>query len=90
MKKIPHGLLQVMSEEDSAAENWRKEKAKSARRLAAAERSAKAKQNAALNKLVAKARHVIKMWPTSRLAQALNELEAAIAEYERTKSGDKR
>ena len=90
MKKIPHGLLQAMSEEDRAAENWRKEKAKSARRLAAAERSAKAKQKTALNKLVVKAKHVIKMWPTSCLAQALNELEAAIAEYERTKSGDKR
>ena len=90
MKKIPYGLLQVTSEEDRAAENWRKEKAKAARRLAAAERASKAKQNAALNKLVANAKRVIKMWPTNCLAQAVNGLEAAIAEYECVKSGAKR
>ena len=90
MKKIPYALLQVMSEEDLAAENWRKEKAKSARRLAATERSAKAKQKTALGNLIAKAKRVIKMWPTNCLAQAVNGLEAAIAEYECVKSGAKR
>lgn len=90
MKKIPYGLQKVMPEEDRATENWRKGKAESARRLAAAERASKAKQKAALNKLVAKAKRVIKMWPTNCLAQAVNELEAAIAEYECVKSGAKR
>lgn len=79
MKKMP---LNMMNAEDRIAQNHRDEKA----RLASRTRKLR-KANLTLSKdmLVNAAKKVVLLWPTNKLAGAVNDLQMAIDVYERTR-----